>query len=43
MKGSLAQALRSDLSAEDRERLIEFMETLPEEMPALEPDPGEPG
>jgi hypothetical protein len=36
LKSSLAQALRTELSAEDRERLIEFMGTLPEETSAPE-------
>jgi uncharacterized protein len=36
LKGALAQALRTDLSAEDRERLIEFMGSLSEEASARE-------
>jgi hypothetical protein len=43
LKSNLAHALRSDLSVEDRERLVEFMETLPEETSAPELNPDEPG
>jgi uncharacterized protein len=40
LSGNLAQALRTELSTEDRERLIEYMGTLPEEASAqvLSPD-----
>lgn len=31
LKGALAQALKTDLSEEDRERLFSFMASLPEE------------
>ncbi len=31
MKGALAQALRVELTAEDRTRLVAFMQTLPAE------------
>ncbi len=41
MKGALAHALRTELSAADRERLIEFMEKLPEESSAPEFIPDE--
>jgi hypothetical protein len=36
LKGALAKALRTELSAEDRERLIAYMATLPEETSAHE-------
>jgi predicted RNA-binding protein YlxR (DUF448 family) len=36
LKGALAHALKADLRAEDRERLEEFMNTLPQEA-----EPGE--
>ena len=35
MKGALAHALKTDLSAQDREELSAFMASLPEEAPAL--------
>jgi hypothetical protein len=38
LKGSLAQALRVELDSADRERLVAFMVTLPEETP-VEADP----
>jgi predicted RNA-binding protein YlxR (DUF448 family) len=41
LKGTLAHALRTELSGEDRERLIEFMGTLPEETSAPELSPDE--
>ena len=31
LKGALARALKTELAAEDKERLQDFMETLPEE------------
>jgi predicted RNA-binding protein YlxR (DUF448 family) len=31
LKGALAHALKTELAAEERERLLTFMETLPEE------------
>jgi predicted RNA-binding protein YlxR (DUF448 family) len=31
LKGALARALKTELSADDRDRLATFMETLPEE------------
>ncbi len=34
MKGSLAAALKTTLTAEDRERLVQFARTLPEETTA---------
>jgi len=34
LKGALAQALKTELSLQDRERLSEFMATLPEETSA---------
>lgn len=36
LKGALANALRTELSAEDKERLIAYMATLPEETSAHE-------
>ena len=33
LKGALAHALKTELTAEDRERLMAFMDTLPEEAP----------
>ncbi len=36
LKGSLDQALKIELTAEDKNRLIVFMETLPEELPSVE-------
>lgn len=41
LKGALAHALRTELSTEDRERLIEFMEKLPEESSAPDVNPDE--
>ena len=35
LKGALAHALKTELTAEDRERLQAFMETLPEESGAV--------
>lgn len=31
LKGALARALKTELSADDRDRLVAFMESLPEE------------
>ncbi|WP_299025041.1 YlxR family protein [uncultured Thermanaerothrix sp.] len=47
LKGALAQALRTELSANEREYLLAFMTTLPEEETPLQPptgsrDPGAP-
>ncbi|HEY5572284.1 MAG TPA: YlxR family protein [Anaerolineales bacterium] len=36
LKGALAHALRTTLTGEDRERLTEFMATLPEDTPSEE-------
>lgn len=36
LKGALARALRTTLTEEDRERLTEFMATLPEDTPSEE-------
>ncbi len=33
LKGALAHALKTELTPEDREKLLAFMETLPEEEP----------
>jgi predicted RNA-binding protein YlxR (DUF448 family) len=38
LKGTLAHALKTELTAEDRERLQTFMETLPEEPGAVSAD-----
>ena len=38
LKGALAHALKTELTAEDRERLQVFMETLPEESGAVSAD-----
>ena len=38
LKGALAHALKTELTAEDRERLQAFMETLPEESGELSVD-----
>jgi len=39
LKGALAHALKTELSAEDRERLRAFLATLPEDTPVQERDP----
>jgi len=36
LRGSLAHALKTELTDRDREELLTFMETLPEELPAQE-------
>ncbi len=38
--GPLAQALKTDLTIEDRERLLAFMETLPQEESVREAEDG---
>ena len=37
LKGSLARALRVELTLEDRERLAAFMSTLPDDAPETDP------
>lgn len=36
LKGALAHALKTELTADDRERLLDFMASLPEDAPADE-------
>ena len=40
MKGALAYALRTELTAKDREELLAYIKTLPPEDPAAEEDHG---
>lgn len=41
LKGALSQALKTTLSSEDREKLLAFMASLPEETTASEPPEAE--
>lgn len=41
LKGALAHALKTELTTEDRETLLAFMDTLPEETPAPGDSDGE--
>ena len=38
LKGSLARSLKVTLTEADRERLAEYLDTIPEEVPATEPE-----